>query len=259
MIMSDATAHQETPPLGAITGAGAGAAPPAASANGGGPRRSFSGTISTDGDRVVLTAGGLAAEVLTANAVPADEESLTRERALTREVFARHEGRSVSLRGVQRGGFITGAGLRAAAPTPAGRLVDEATRARFAGVYQAIREHRDELLGIPGVISVRPGYRFERGWITDEPAVVVTVRRKLPDGELGGAAHVIPRTSGDVRVDVAPASPVEQLRAAAAEGVEAAHDNVGRCDLPHRLGHHLYSSRPPLPSSRSAGLKPPKP
>src|SRR5687767_13694502 len=114
--------------------AGAEAASPSVSANGGAGRRTFSGTISTAGDRVVLTAGGLAAEVLAADSVPADEESLARERARTRELFARHDGRSVTLRGAQRGGFISGAAPRGSEAGPAGRLLDKATREQFEGV-----------------------------------------------------------------------------------------------------------------------------
>lgn len=215
--MSDTTLPKEQPGA-SITGA----ASPSVSANGGAGRRTFSGTISTADGRVVLTAGGLAAEVLAADTVPADEKSLERERARTRTLFARQDGRSVTLRGAQRGGFISGAALRGAEARPAARLLDEATREQFAGVYRAIDEHRDELLRIPGVVSVRPGYRFERGWITGEPAVVVTVLRKRPEGELGGAAEIVPRGYGDVRVDVTPASPIEQLRAAAAAGTESA-------------------------------------
>lgn len=61
----------------------------------------------------------------------------------------------------------------------------------------------------PGVLSVRPGYKFTGGWITDKPAIVVTVenkrdnvppREKLPD-KLGGFA-----------VDVREASPLDRIR-----------------------------------------------
>ncbi len=96
-----------------------------------------------------------------------------------------------------------------AAPTPDAPYADDEFRLSRA----AIEVHGEELAGYPGVISVRPGYRFHRGRITHEPAVVVSVLRKKDVSQVD-SRDLLPRRLGKVAVDVIPASPLEQLRAA---------------------------------------------
>ena len=62
----------------------------------------------------------------------------------------------------------------------------------------------------PNVVDVRPGYKFQDGWITSIPAVVVTVLRKDPAAALGDKA--LPEVVDGVPVDVAPATPLQQLQ-----------------------------------------------
>ena len=86
------------------------------------------------------------------------------------------------------------------------------TRAAFDAIRKAIASDGSSLRTRSGVIDVRPGYRFKDGWITEEPAIVVVVRRKLrldqvPVGER------IPLEIQGVPIDVTSAAPVEQLRA----------------------------------------------
>jgi hypothetical protein len=60
----------------------------------------------------------------------------------------------------------------------------------------------------PGVLSVRPGYKVKNDWLTNAPAVVVTVRHKVahpPQGEM------LPAEVGGVPVDVRQASPEKAL------------------------------------------------
>ncbi len=78
------------------------------------------------------------------------------------------------------------------------------SRASFAQVQDVLRRHGDELHRIPGVVDVRPGYRFLDNWITNEPAVVV-VFDGMP------AAGAIPPEVDGVPIDVAPADPFEQV------------------------------------------------
>ena len=59
------------------------------------------------------------------------------------------------------------------------------------------------VLGVPGVLSVRPGYLFRDGWITDEAAIVVTVVGDPPD---------LPATLDGVPVDVRVASASKALQ-----------------------------------------------
>ncbi|MFN0018385.1 MAG: phospholipase D-like domain-containing protein [Pirellulaceae bacterium] len=81
----------------------------------------------------------------------------------------------------------------------------------FAGIRSAIRRHEKELLALPNVIEVRPGFKFTGGWITEQPAIVLTVLRKLPPDELKPKQHIPAEVDG-IPTDVAPASPAEQLQ-----------------------------------------------
>ena len=95
---------------------------------------------------------------------------------------------------------------------PATLRLHEDDRRRFKAVRLAITEHAAGLRMFPGVVNVRPGYRFKDGWITDLPAVVVTVHRKMmPDQVPTG--QMIPRELDGVPVDVCQATPLEQLSA----------------------------------------------
>src|SRR4051812_27940478 len=100
----------------------------------------------------------------------------------------------------------------------------------FSDVLAAIRLHGADLRQIPGVIGVRPGYRFKGGWITSEPAVVVTVMRKLDRSSLA-SVNLIPRKLGSVVVDVAPATPLQQLEAS--RRTQLAAGAVSGSVLPH--------------------------
>ena len=79
-------------------------------------------------------------------------------------------------------------------------------------IEAAVSAARHALAGRPDVIEVRAGYRFKRGWITDERVVVVEVRKKLTPTELresGTAA--IPTEILGVPVDVRTAALADQL------------------------------------------------
>jgi phosphatidylserine/phosphatidylglycerophosphate/cardiolipin synthase-like enzyme len=67
-----------------------------------------------------------------------------------------------------------------------------------------IESHQAELKQ-PGVLSIRPGYRMQNDWPTDEPAIVV-----ITSAEAGQLS--LPRQIEGYPVDVRPATPVEQLR-----------------------------------------------
>lgn len=84
------------------------------------------------------------------------------------------------------------------------------TRRKFEDVIAAIRLHGEELLAIPGVVFVRPGFRFRNGKLTTEPAVVVGVASKQDIGSLV-IRDLVPRKLGSVIVDVVPANPIAQL------------------------------------------------
>ena len=63
------------------------------------------------------------------------------------------------------------------APTVPQAVYQAALQVAFGAARSAAERHRAELTADPNVIDVRPGYKFQGGWITDTPAVVVTVDR----------------------------------------------------------------------------------
>ena len=79
----------------------------------------------------------------------------------------------------------------------------------FARVRDIIRRHAREL-DKPGVIAVRPGYVFRDGWISTAPAIVPIVVKKKDLAELR-PGDILPSQIEGVEVDVAPATPLEQL------------------------------------------------
>ena len=50
----------------------------------------------------------------------------------------------------------------------------------FAQIDKVIQANLDKFRK-PGALTVRPGYKFSGGWITQEPAIVVTVQKKIPN------------------------------------------------------------------------------
>ena len=86
----------------------------------------------------------------------------------------------------------------------------DALRVAFAAAQSACDRNRARLLKYPNVVDVRPGYKFQDGWITSIPAVVVTVLRKDDANALGDKA--LPSDLDGVPIDVAPATPLQQLQ-----------------------------------------------
>lgn len=95
-------------------------------------------------------------------------------------------------------------------PPPAVDHEEEKRRA-FADVSAAIQIHGEELLSVPDVVSVGPGYRFQGANVTGRPVVSVTVRRKLDPADVA-SRDLIPARLGKVLVDVIPATPQQQLK-----------------------------------------------
>ncbi len=61
----------------------------------------------------------------------------------------------------------------------------------------------------PGALTVRPGYKICDGWITNEPAIVVTVREKKAKVS---PAEAIPAQVGGAATDVREATTIQKLR-----------------------------------------------
>jgi hypothetical protein len=67
-----------------------------------------------------------------------------------------------------------------------------------------IKAHAAELKK-PGILSIRPGYRMENDWITNEPAIVVIT---VP----GAGDAALPTRIAGISVDVRQATPIEAMR-----------------------------------------------
>jgi hypothetical protein len=77
---------------------------------------------------------------------------------------------------------------------------------------QAVALAKQTLAGHPGIINIEPGYRFRRGWITDEEVVVVEVKEKLDFPALRASGQqLIPQEFLGIGVDVRTAGLAEQL------------------------------------------------
>lgn len=162
------------------------------------------GRISADADRTTIDAGGIELELLSSQSMPT-AESIEADRAGTAPLFRDVIGKVGRVHGRQEGGVLLDARPIISQANP--RLLDV-----FERIQQVIRQRGDELRSKPGVIALRPGYRFSNGWITDEPAIVAIVRRKQAPDALSDD-EMLPAEIDGIPIDVAPATPLQQLMA----------------------------------------------
>ncbi|HYL45478.1 MAG TPA: hypothetical protein VEU52_00480, partial [Candidatus Limnocylindrales bacterium] len=78
----------------------------------------------------------------------------------------------------------------------------------FQNIDQVIQSNLSKLQK-PGALIVRPGYKIRGGWITKDPAIVVTVSQKRANVS---PADAIPSTVGPYPTDVREATTIEKLR-----------------------------------------------
>lgn len=78
-------------------------------------------------------------------------------------------------------------------------------------VIQVKREHRDYLLSRKNVVACGVGFKESEGRITDEPCVVVSVTKKMPEAQLS-PADVVPKKLGEVRTDVQETGVIRALQ-----------------------------------------------
>jgi hypothetical protein len=106
-------------------------------------------------------------------------------------------------------------------------------------VQAAVRSARAKLANREDVVAIKPGYRFERGQITDERAVVISVRRKLDKTTLDsrGVAS-LPAVIDGVQTDITVCSTTDLF------GTDLG-DEAGQ-----KTWHTSYEERPDLPLDR---------
>src|SRR5690348_14345748 len=145
------------------------------------------GLLTREGGRTLLSIGGLSVEVLSTAVLPQDSAGLERARQETASALAEAMDKTVHIRGIQSAGFLRSAKI---VPSLGSTPAKESDRSRFARIEQVLAANRQSLLAIPGVIGVRPGYRFRDGWITDEPCIVAVVTQKTAGSDLPSLARV---------------------------------------------------------------------
>lgn len=84
----------------------------------------------------------------------------------------------------------------------------------------------------PGVVSVRPGLRISKGMLTNEPAIVASVRRKIANIS---PKEKLPSSVGGMPVDVRALSNTEALRDTDPEGFAQELLRVPRGNVPVEL------------------------
>jgi hypothetical protein len=111
-----------------------------------------------------------------------------------------------------------------------------------ASLDEVIRRHLGELRK-PGVLSVRPGYQAAGGWLTQKPAIVVTVDAKTEDLAVGDR---LPETVAGYAVDVRQAGPMQRLRASNPALYAAAYAHAPEELLPPMFAFERDLSGQPL-------------
>jgi len=84
---------------------------------------------------------------------------------------------------------------------------------------QAKRRHLDDLLSKPNVVACGVGYKETSGVITDEPAVIVSVERKVPTAQLA-PQDLVPRTVEEVKTDVVEVGKIKAWQSIPSAGAE---------------------------------------
>jgi hypothetical protein len=95
-----------------------------------------------------------------------------------------------------------------AAKTKAGSQPTKYLAVNEADIDKAIQDHLD-VFKKPGALTVRPGYKIKNGWITNRPAIIVTVRKKRARVS---AKDAIPARVGRFATDVREASRWQKIR-----------------------------------------------
>jgi PLD-like domain len=88
-----------------------------------------------------------------------------------------------------------------------------ATKLNGAAIDRVIRRNL-KLFRKPGVLTLRPGYKMTGGWITDKPAIIATVDKKLKGLR---PSQRLPVDVENVPVDVREATGLQRLRNADAD------------------------------------------
>ena len=78
-------------------------------------------------------------------------------------------------------------------------------------VIDVKRQNRDYLLSMKNVVACGVGFKETERGITDEPCVVVSVTKKMPEAQLS-SADIVPKKLGEVKTDVVETGVIRALQ-----------------------------------------------
>jgi phosphatidylserine/phosphatidylglycerophosphate/cardiolipin synthase-like enzyme len=120
---------------------------------------------------------------------------------------------------------------KATKATKAKNATKAATPPTDAAIDGVIRKNLKKFAK-PGVVSVRPGLRISNGMLTNQPAIVASVRRKIANIP---PKEKLPPSVGGISVDVRQLSAAEAMRATDPEGFAQELLRVPRGNVPVEL------------------------
>ena len=126
---------------------------------------------------------------------------------------------------------------------------------------QVKRQNRDYLLGRRNVVACGVGFKETERGITDEPCVVVSVTRKMPEAQLS-PADIVPKKLGEVKTDVKETGVIRALQGhtdrwrPAPGGVSIGHADITAgtlgCLVTRNGEHFILSNNHVLANSNAA-------
>ncbi|HEY9047142.1 MAG TPA: phospholipase D-like domain-containing protein [Ohtaekwangia sp.] len=126
--------------------------------------------------------------------------------------FTEYNDKAIVIRGLQQGDTIISKGITLQSQPPSSVRSNRTKNPQMqllAGIVTEFAEvYKDKAAGL---LTARPGYKFENGIITAQPAIVAVVERKIHKASLT-QEDLLPSSYKGYPVDVVPASPIDILQ-----------------------------------------------
>ena len=90
-------------------------------------------------------------------------------------------------------------------------MMNSMQNAAIAAAREMKRQHARSLMQLPNVVAAGVGYKIAGNTPTDEPSVVVSVRKKVPLAQLA-ESQAVPKTVGGVKTDVIETGEIRALQ-----------------------------------------------
>jgi len=130
--------------------------------------------------------------------------------------------KSVVIRGLQQGATIISKRVSLLSQAPSAIRTMRTRNTQMQALAEVVVDFLNTYKGkAAGLLTARPGYRFDNGIITHVPAIVAVVERKIHKASLT-QQDLLPSTFKNYPVDVVPASPIDILQYHSNAKVESA-------------------------------------